>query len=44
MKNERVIWILCFSNISNEINLLLFLLILSGGICDTFIHVRTSND
>ena len=30
-----------FRNIGNEINLLL---ILSGGICATFIHVRTSND
>ena len=30
-----------FGNMGNEINLLL---VLSGGICATFIHVRTSND
>ena len=41
MKNKRVIGILCFSDMSNEINLLL---VFSGGICATFIHVRTSND
>ena len=29
-----------FSDMGNEINLLL---VLSGGICATFIHVRTSN-
>ena len=29
---------------SNEINLLLFQLFLSDGICATFIHVRASND
>ena len=33
-----------FRDMSNEINLLLFLSFLSGGICATFIHVRTSND
>ena len=34
-----------FRDVSNEINLLLFLSsFLSGGICATFIHVRTSND
>ena len=31
-------------DMSNEINLLLFFSFLSGGICATFIHVRTSND
>ena len=34
-----------FRNMSNEINLSLFLsFYLSGGICATFIHIGTSND
>ena len=40
MKNKRVIGILCFRDMSNEIIFLLFQLILSSGLCATFIHVR----
>ena len=41
MKNKRIIRILCFSDIGNEINLLV---ILSSGAYATFIHIRTSNN
>ena len=38
---RELLGVYVFGNMGNEINLLL---ILSGGICATFIHVRTSND
>ena len=41
MKDKRVIRILCFRDMGNEINLLL---ILSSGTCAIFIHVRTRNN